>query len=92
MQELNFQAHTTRSEEAEDDRETLYFAYYVNVGDKVSKQKAKEIIAELGGDLSRQSINDQYREKWIIIPTTGESRVELLYSKAGRLRVDSRYG
>jgi len=79
--ETNFQVHTTRNEEIKDDRETLYFAYYVNVGN-VSRQKANEIISELHAKLGRQSVNDQYREKWFYVPVTdGQTRIELLYAK-----------
>lgn len=64
-----------------DDRETLYFAYYINVAG-LSRQKAREHIIEVVDQMGTPSKRDQYREKWFFVPITdGQTRIELLYAK-----------
>ncbi len=63
------------------DRQTLFFAVYVHVGNK-SPQRVREILAEFSQKLKREDPfnREQYEERYFVFPIKdGDTRMELLY-------------
>lgn len=61
------------------DKQTLYFAVYVNV-DGASAYKGKEIIKTVMEILKKDDPDAQYKEKWVVLPVKGQpTKIELLY-------------
>jgi hypothetical protein len=62
-----------------DKRPTLYFAVYVDVTAK-SSQRAHEDLARMHEHLNKNSQEQDYKERFFIIPVrNASSKIELLY-------------